>query len=363
MKLPIAALGAVLVLGTSSFALGQSVLDEAKKTVAERSGPQTVWDGPTEGPKPEPGKKIAYLSTDEQNDAAREWGQAVKEAGELVGWEVTIIDGRGSPKTWIEGFNQAIALQVDGVVTTADIASLQEPVQTAREQGIIVLGIHGLAFPGPDEKMGVFYNIQQDPRDIGRAQADWIIADSDGKGRVVVTTHCEYAIACAKGEATRDRILECEECEMLEFSNTPIAEAAQRQPQLVTAWVQQYGTPLYITSVADYTADFQVPALRAGGVDPAEVTIVSADGNRSAYERIRAGGEYQRVTASEPYELQGFQAIDEFNRAFHGEPPSGWVQKPYLVTVDNIDAEGGDQNGFRPSMDYKGAYKKIWGIE
>ena len=36
----------------------------------------------------------------------------------------------------------------------------------------------------------------------------------------------------------------------------------------MTAWVQKYGTPLYITSVADYTADFQIPALRAGGVEP-----------------------------------------------------------------------------------------------
>lgn len=359
----IAAAGAFAFLCGIAAPVAASVVDDAKANVEARSGPQTDWDGPDSSFPPEPGKKIAFLSTDEQNDASREWGQAVKEAGELIGWEVTVIDGRGNPRTWIEGFNQAIALQVDGIVTTADIASLQEPVQEARAQDIVIVGIHGLAFPGADEAMGVFYNIQQDPRDIGRAQADWIIADSDGAGRVVVTTHCEYAIACAKAEALRDRILECDTCEMLEFSNTPIAEAAQRQPQLVTAWVQEYGPPLYITSVADYTADFQVPALRAGGVDPAEVILVAADGNRSAYDRIRAGDQYQLVTASEPYELQGFQAIDELNRAFHGEPPSGWVQEPYLVTVENIDAEGGDQNGFKPSNDYKANYKQLWGIE
>ena len=182
----------------------------------------------------------------------------------------------------------------------------------------MVVGIHASGFPGPQPELGLFVNIQQDPRDIGRAQADWIIDHSGGKARVVVTSHCEYAIACAKAHATEERIKECPGCEMLEFSNSPIAEVAQRQPALVTAWVQKYGTPLYITSVADYTADFQIPALRAGGVDPKDVIIVSADGNKSAYERIRVGGQYQLVTASEPYGMQAYQAIDELNRAFTG---------------------------------------------
>jgi ribose transport system substrate-binding protein len=350
-------------LASAAAARADTVLDEAKAYAAERAGPQTVWDGPTSSPKPMPGKKIAYLSTDEQNDASREWGDAIKEAGQKVGWEVTIIDGRGSPKTWLEGYNQAIALGVDGIVTTADIASMQEAVKAGAEKGIVLVGIHGWAFPGPNPELGVYYNIQQDPREIGKAQADWIIAHSNGTAKVVVTTHCEYQIACTKATATKERIEQCQGCTMLEFFNSPISEVAQRQPAAVTAWVQKYGTPLYITSVADYTADFQVPALRAGGVAPEDVILVSADGNRSAYERIRAGGQYQLVTASEPYRMQGYQAIDELNRAFHGEPPSGWVQKPYLVTPENVNAEGGDRNTFIPSNGYEEKYLALWGVK
>jgi ribose transport system substrate-binding protein len=362
-QLLVVAAASVWAAGAAAPPAAADIVAEAKQTVAERSGPQTVWDGPTESPKPMPGKRVAYLSTDEQNDASREWGQAIKEAGEKVGWEVTILDGRGSPKTWIEAYNQAIALKVDGVVTTADIASLQEPVKAAAAQGIVLVGIHGWAFPGENKDLGVFYNIQQDPREIGKAQADWVIDHSGGKARAVVTTHCEYQIACTKATATKERLEQCPDCEVLEFSNSPIAEVAQRQPALVTAWVQQHGTPLYITSVADYTADYQVPALRAGGVAPEDVILVSADGNRSAYERIRAGGQYQLVTASEPYKLQGYQAIDELNRAFHGQPPSGWVQKPYLVTPENVDAEGGDRNTFIPSNGYEERYLELWGVK
>ncbi len=344
-------------------AAAQDVLAEAVANVKERSGPQNVWDGPTSSPKPMAGKRIAYVSGDQQNDASREWGDAITEAAKKVGWEVTVIDGRGNPKGWIEAYSQAVALKVDGIVTDADISSMQEPVKEGAKQGIVLVGIHGWAFPGPNKDLGVYYNIQQDPRDIGKAQADWIIADSQGKARVVVTTHCEYQIACTKAKATEDRIRQCPGCEVLEVFNSPIGEVAQRQPPAVTAWVQKYGTPLYITSVADYTADYQVPPLRAGGVAPTEVILVSADGNRSAYERIRAGGQYQAVTASEPYKMQGYQAVDELNRAFHGQPPSGWVQKPYLVTAQNVDAEGGDRNTFIPSNGYAEKYAELWGVK
>jgi ribose transport system substrate-binding protein len=278
-------------MGGAALAADDPVLAEAKANVVARAGPQNVWDGPTSSPKPMPAKHIAYLSSDQQNDASREWSDAVSEAAAKAGWQVTVIDGRGSPKSWIEGYNQAIALQVDGIVTDADVASMQEAVKAGKERGIVLVGIHGTAFPGPNEELSIFYNIQQDPRDIGKAQADWIIAHSEGKARVVVTTHCEYQIACTKAKATEDRIRECQGCEVLEVFNSPISEVAQRQPAAVTAWVQKYGTPLYITSVADYTADFQVPALRAGGVQHGEVLDDRLPGDRQLPgERRRAGG-------------------------------------------------------------------------
>ena len=344
-------------------ARADAFMDQVAAEVVKYAGPQSDWRGPTSAPKPDAGKLVAYMSTDEQNDASREWGTAIAEAGAKIGWKVVIIDGHGTPVGWQQGLNQAIALKADGIVTNADAASLKGIIKDANDRGIVVVGIHATAFPGPQPDVGLFVNIQQDPRDIGRAQADWIIQNSKGKARVVVTSHCEYAIACAKAHSTEARIKECPGCTVLEFNSSPIAEVAQRQSPLVTAWVQKYGTPLYITSVADYTADYQIPALRAGGVDPKDVIIVSADGNKSAYERIRAGGQYQLVTASEPYKMQGYQAIDELNRAFHKMPPSGFVQTPYLVTPENIHAEGGDKNTFIPSNNYEQHYLELWGVK
>jgi ribose transport system substrate-binding protein len=362
-KTAVAALVAVAALAAAPPGRADAFLDQVQAEVVRYAGPQTDWRGPTAGPKLLAGKHLAYMSTDEQNDASRAWGAAIAAVGRQIGWKVTIIDGHGSPVGWQAGFNQAIALKVDGIVTNADAASLQPQIQDAGAKHIIVVGIHATALPGPQPQYGVFFNIQQDPREIGRAQADWVILHSHGTARVVVTSHCEYQIACTKAHATEARLKECAGCKVLEFSNSPIAEVAQRQPELVTAWVQKYRLPLYITSVADYTADYQVPPLRNGGVDPSQAILVSADGNKSAYERIRAGSQYQLVTVSEPYGMEAYQAIDELNRAFQNQPPSGFVPTPYLVTPDNIDAEGGSEDTFIPSNHYAEHYLAVWGLK
>ena len=91
--------------------------------------------------------------------------------------------------------------------------------------------------------------------------------------------------------------------------------------------------------------------------------LVAADGNRSAYDRIRKGDEYQVVTVSEPIELQAYQALDELNRAFSNAPPSGYIQHPYLVTPENVDSEGGDKNAFFPSNGYKDEYFEDLGCQ
>jgi len=370
MKSKLGSRGLVLgpaVLATALFALSpavraQDAVAQAKLDVARYAGPQTKWEGPTSAPKPDAGKSVVYLSGDEQNDIAHLYGVYIKQAGEKLGWKVTIIDGKGSPTSWLAGMNQAIALKPNGIAMFADAASLKDPIKNGVAQGISFVGLHAAGLPGPQPDLNLFVNIQEDPREIGKAEGQWAIADSEGKAHVVILTHNEYAIAEVKSMATKAAVEKCSSCKVLEYVNSPASEAAQRQPQLTTSWVQRFGLPLYGTSVGDNDWDFAVPVLRSGGVDPSQAKLIGADGNRSAYDRIRKGDQYQTVTVSEPIELQAYQAIDELNRAFHGQPPSGFVQPPFLVTKENIHSEGGDQNTFIPSNDYKKHYAEIWGV-
>jgi ribose transport system substrate-binding protein len=49
------------------------------------------------------------------------------------------------------------------------------------------------------------------------------------------------------------------------------------------------------------------------------------------------------------------------NRAFAGEPSSGYVGPVHLFTASNIDKDGGPNNVYDPQNGYQDAYRKIWG--
>jgi hypothetical protein len=87
-------------------ARADAFMDGVKAEVVKFAGPQSDWRGPTSAPKPDSGKLIVYMSTDEQNDASREWGQAIQDAGAKIGWKVVIVDGHGTPVGWQQGLNQ-----------------------------------------------------------------------------------------------------------------------------------------------------------------------------------------------------------------------------------------------------------------
>ncbi len=115
-------------------------------------------------------------------------------------------------------------------------------------------------------------------------------------------------------------------------------------------------------AINDIYFDFMGPALAAAGIagDGAPKAVAAGDGSEGAYQRIRAA-QYQAVTVAEPLNLQGWQLVDELNRAMQGEPPSGYVSPLHVVTAANIGFDGGDKNIFDPGNGYREAYAAIWG--
>jgi ribose transport system substrate-binding protein len=51
--------------------------------------------------------------------------------------------------------------------------------------------------------------------------------------------------------------------------------------------------------------------------------------------------------------------VDELNRALQGEPCSGYITAPALVTEEAL--AGSEGNAFDPDNGYREAYAAIWG--
>ena len=356
----------VLGLGfTAARAANDDYMDMAKAYVARITAPGAPWAGPTDGPKAQGKKLIILVSADQRNGGAQGVDDGAQEAAKVIGWDFRVLDGQGSVQLRTSALNQAIALKPDGIILdTVDAAEQAPVVEQAVRQGIKIVGWHAAGVPGPLKSPPVFTNITTDPNEVGKAAALYAVVDSKGAAGVILFTDSIYAIAATKTNAEAAAVKECEGCSLLAVEDTPIGDLANRMPQLTTSLLARSGKKwTYGIAVNDLYFDFSAPSLESAGVAPDggfPRQISAGDGSVPAFQRIRQH-EYQIGTVAEPLHLHGWQCIDELNRAFAGQPPSGFVAAPHLFNAANLDRDGGPNNIYDPENGYKDHYRAIWG--
>jgi ribose transport system substrate-binding protein len=194
--------------------------------------------------------------------------------------------------------------------------------------------------------------------DVAKITADWIIARSHGRAGVVLFTDASIPFAKNKSDLIRKELATCAGVRILAYENIPIPDASSRVPQEVSSLASRLGTGwTYSAAINDlYFAD-AAPALRAAGRKGSgpPFNIGAGDGDPSAFQRINSG-QYQAATVPEPLSQQGWQIVDEFNRAFAGAPASGYVAPVHVATAANT----GGASSWDP-VGYREAYRGIWG--
>ncbi len=361
-----AALAGVMVAGlfASPARADDSFVQFAKKYVAEVTNPVIPWTGPTTGPKAVPGKTVVYVANDERNGGARGVQAGAAEAAKVIGWNFRALDGHGTVSGQNSALSQAIALKPDGIILGSVDAIQSAPlVEQAEKMGIKVVGWHAGGTAGTLQNPYVFWNVTTNPPDVGKASALYAVAESDGHAGVIIFTDSEYKVAIAKSDAMVKWLKKCSGCTLLANKDTPIAYVSSRMGQLTTALLQQYGKKwTYSIGINDLYFDFMAPALQSAGISGTSppFSISAGDGSVSAFQRIRTQ-QYQVATVAEPLRMQGWQTIDELNRAFAGAPPSGFVDPVHLFVHADLDTDGGPQNLYDPTNGYADVYKKIWG--
>jgi ribose transport system substrate-binding protein len=332
---------------------------QAKQIVAERTRPQTEWTGPSSGPKAiRKPLTIAWVSADQSYTAYIYWGKGITDAANAIGWKVVTFNGQGTVGGQLAAMNQALAINPVAIITPADANALQRPIQEAVKRGIPVIGIHATAFPGPSPELGLYMNIVSNPAQIGQTEAAYVIASSNGTGSDIHMVDTSYTIARFKAKATIDPIKNCSGCKFLEEVNVPIGDTG-RISSVVSGLLARHGDSWWMTTCCDGYYPYVASALRSSGISPQKVKLVGADGPPATYQMIRKGN-YEIASVPEPSTLFGYEAIDAAVRAMAGQPPVDFIQPTYLVTRENVDAEGGKENQFIPSNSFACHYANIW---
>ncbi|MEG2386280.1 MAG: substrate-binding domain-containing protein [Aurantimicrobium sp.] len=314
---------------------------------------------PSTGPKAQKnGAHVAFVGSDLTNGGVNTVSTGVQEAATAIGWTVDVYDGKATAQGRTDALNQAIAAQPAAIILGGfDATEQAATIKQATDAGIPVVGWHAGSAAGAGN--GLFTNVTTDPLVVSQLAAAYAVADSNGKAGAAIFTDGQYDIAVLKADAMKAYIEACKTCSVLDYEDSPIAEADTRMPGIISNLLQQYGDKLtYLLAInGNYFGGAQ-QALRAAGTDPAGTpkSVAAGDGDSAEFKRIR-DVDYQAATVAEPLILQGWQLVDEINRAFAGEKESGFIAAPGLITAKNVPT--GDV--FDPASGYRDVYTKVWG--
>jgi ribose transport system substrate-binding protein len=318
------------------------------------------YRGPAHGLRAQSGGLVIFVAGDLTNGGIAGAALGVQQAARAIGWQLQILDGMGSSTGQSRALRAALRAKPAGIVLGGfDAAAQRLALRQARAQGIPVVGWHAGTRPGPDLQAGLYTNVSTDPASVARLAADYAIVHSSGTAQVAIFTDRRYPIAAYKADVMAAEIRACRRCAVLDIVNSPIDLAQQQMPATVSSLLHSFGARFryMLTINGIYIGGSLAAFANAGrrGDDP-PFAIGAGDGDASDFERIRAG-DHQTASIAEPLYLQGWQIVDELNRARAGQGPSGYIAPPRLITRAAMP------NGaiFDPPSGYRANYRRIWG--
>jgi ribose transport system substrate-binding protein len=330
-----------------------SAAPEVLKRLASASADQTGWPGPDAPITAPSGRRIVAITCGSQGYGCVQGAQGVKDAGKALGWDVTVVDGKGDPSVWNAAVTQAVSDSADGIVLSAvNPALVSDGLARAKRAGIPVVS---LFIPRLSGAPVVDAYVSTDHESGGKALADWVIADSGGDAHVLVLSEPAFPELVRRGKGfTSELAAECPDCTIADTVDFSIGTMASDLPSLVTTALQSDPTINYVLAPFDSSATFASQGIRQSG--RADVALVSGEGDPDGLQRVRDGA--QAVDLATVPAMAGWAAVDDLARLFGGKPIDDNLLPQRLITREDMPSKTG---GWAGDVDYKGTYRKLWG--
>ncbi len=309
------------------------------------------------GPVAQVDKSILFISQDSNNGGITALYRHFQVATQKLGWKLEFIDGKNELKTIKAAILDASVSHFHAVVLGGISAeSVIKEIKVLAKTDKVVAGWHAMADPGASDEL--FINIATRSYDVAKKAAEYVVWDSEGAAGVVIFNDERFEVANAKTRYMVEVVSECSGCKVLSVENISLGNTVAELPDVVERLINQHGAAwthslaindLYFDSINYPLRKFKRQDIR---------NISAGDGSFPALNRIRSGLSTQIATVAEPVALQGWQLADEINRAFAGEPPSGIVSQPILVTfkvANRLNIYELEEN-----IPYKQWYQAIW---
>jgi ribose transport system substrate-binding protein len=336
----------------SGAAASSDLPAEASQRLDQAMQPVAAFPGPTDPISPESGTKVTVIECSAIGESCVETANGAKAAGESLGWDVTVVDGKGNPTDWNAALSAALAGGTQAVILSAvPPALVQAGMDQAAKDGVPVIYAHGLDAQGATALVAV------DRAEQGRVIADYIAQDSGGTGKVLLLRDQEFPeLEVMDEEFKKELGTACPDCEIAAEQQFTLGAMTTDVPTIVQGALQADPDIDYVFSPYDAAATFVNQGIRASG--QSGVKLVATGGGTSAVKLIEDG--QLDATAGVPSTWLGYQAIDAIARTLAGQPVPDVPVVSGLLVKDNV-ADQAATGTYDGGFDYAAAYEKLWG--
>lgn len=353
---------------TSASSEAPSGLKAAEKAVTVGYA-GTEREPTRKGPPAQKGKRVTVVSCTQSAPGCSIPAAGVKEAGDKLGWKVTVVDGKADPGVYNSAIRQAVAAKADGVVLVAiDCPAVKTSLELAKRDKVPVVSTYG--FDCDDPKIGgpslLAATVNYGTKTVGeyftnwgRLQADYVIAKSGGKAKIMILGAPEYLLFRYKVAGFRDEIKKrCPGCEIVAQQDVPVTGLSNGKAvqQTQTLLAQHPETTVLVPGYDAMTSTVaQSPAVRSKVAQG--MLLVGSEGYIQNMDLIREG--IQTSSIAVPAEWLGWAGADALNRVIAGDPgiPDQGIGYTIVDKGHNLPPKG---ENWVPRIDFKSAFEATW---
>ncbi len=320
--------------------------------VAQAMAPVTTFPGPTVPVKAAAHKSIVAITCSSQGYGCVQGAIGVQQAGQALGWNVKVVDGKGDPGVWNSAIQQAVVAKADGIVLLAvNPALVQGGLAAAKAAKIQAEEIFIPKFPGTPVVDGY---ASTDHVQGGKIMADWIIKDSGGKANVLMLNEPEFPELVQRNQALLAELkANCPGCSIADTVKLNIGTMAQQLPGAVTSSLQTHPNIDYVVAPFDSSGIFAAQGIRQAG-KTSSVRMVSAEGDPNGIQGVQSGAQATDLATVPPW--GGWAAVDMLVRQFAGKPLTSEALPQRLFDKSNVPTG----KGWNGDVDYQAKFKALW---
>ena len=336
---------------------------EAKKIVAQYTEPPT-WQGPdaTVDVSGLSGKKVVYISVSNGIPVLKYWSEKVQEiVSSVAGVQLTVVDAKGSVDEGNKGFQQAIAEKADAVVLLAFSTKLfAGPIAQAKAAGIKVITAQS-GVPGQVDG-GQVAEVTFDYVKVGQLIGDWVVADSDGKGKALIITSDDVPASQPQAQATKAEIERlCPDCDV-QIKDVQIPQWETSMPTLFRTTLASDPSRTYLLPLYDGQALPGLGAIRTAGAG-SKVSVGAFNATPGIVEQLKDAASGLKLDVGGQNEWWAYACADTIFRVLAGtDPIENYNVGLRIFDTGNADLiNGSDEfSWYGDAADYQAKFTALW---